>query len=201
MLGFIDERLLIWYDDFNVDIRALREMYCPAGETFIAKVSLPKELLDRLLGTIGTGSKEKIIGMKTGVIDLLARLQYRDTTSETDRLVYYTRSQVRMARHIETVISTDLSLQHTVQEFAERYGISESSIKNYFRGVYGQSISQYTRHLRMMRAAELLTSTVLPVSEIAAQVGYENQSKFSAKFRKKFGVSPLEYRREYKLSK
>lgn len=189
------------YDYFGVDIRALRERYCPGGKTFIAKAPLPEELLDRLRGRGGAEHMERLVGMKTGVIDLLARLQDQPAVPETDRLVYYTRSQVELVRHIEEVISAELSVTHSAQEFARGCGVSESSIKNYFRGVYGQSIAQYTRQLRMARAAELLAASVLPVSEIAVQVGYESQSKFSAAFRKKFGVSPLEYRRKHRMRK
>ena len=186
---------------FGVDIRALRDRYCREGKTFIAKAQLPGELLDRLRGGAAAKPEEGLVGMETGVIDLLARLQYHHAVSETDRLVYYTRSQVEMVRHIGTVIAGDLSQWHTAQEFAGSFGVSESSIKNYFRGVYGQSIPQYTRQLRLTRAAELLAAAELPVLEIAVQVGYENQSKFSAAFRKAFGVSPLEYRRRHRLTR
>lgn len=191
----------ILYDYFGVDIQSLRRRYCSDGETFIAKAALPEELLNRLRSHGRTEHAERLIGMKTGVIDLLAHLQYRPAVPETARLVYYTRSQVEMVRHIESVISAELSVPHSAKEFALSCGISESSVKNYFRGVYGQSISQYTRQVRMARAAELLASSALPVSEIAAHVGYESQSKFSTAFRKKFGVSPLEYRRRNRLPK
>ena len=43
----------------------------------------------------------------------------------------------------------------------------------------------------MRRAAELLQSSELRVAEIAAQVGYENQSKFAAVFVRHFGCPPL----------
>ena len=46
-----------------------------------------------------------------------------------------------------------------------------------------------------MEARELRLS----VAEIAAQVGYANQSKFAKVFREKDGVSPLEYRRTVHL--
>ena len=39
----------------------------------------------------------------------------------------------------------------------------------------------------------------LSVAEIAAQVGYANQSKFAKVFREKDGVAPLEYRRTVHL--
>ena len=73
------------------------------------------------------------------------------------------------------------------------------SLKNYFRGVFGENLSVWLRKARMRRAAELLRDTELRVAEIAAQVGYENQSKFAAVFARQFGCSPLEYRRRARL--
>ena len=48
---------------------------------------------------------------------------------------------------------------------------------------------------RMERAAALLRETDLSVAEIAGQVGYESQSKFTAAFKEQFGQLPKEYRR------
>ena len=51
----------------------------------------------------------------------------------------------------------------------------------------------------MVQASQLLRDTDLRVAEIAAQVGYENQSKFAAVFANRFGCPPLEYRRRARL--
>ena len=47
----------------------------------------------------------------------------------------------------------------------------------------------------MERAAELLKDTDQSMAEIANEVGYESQSKFTAQFRKAYGLPPTEYRR------
>lgn len=96
---------------------------------------------------------------------------------------------------------SDLRQHHPAWELAEEFSISETSLKNYFRGVYGQNISVYLREMRMNKAGELLATTRLSVAEIAEQVGYLNQSKFASVFKKQFGVSPLEYRRSRHLEK
>ena len=138
--------------------------------------------------------------MKTGVIDLLAMLLYDRLLPKEGKSVYYTRFQVEIARQIESVISADLSHSHTVREFAEQFGVSEGSIKNYFFGVFGQSISRYTMHKRMVYAAGLLEKTDLPVIEIAGSVGYESQSKFASAFRREYGTAPFEYRKKKRVS-
>lgn len=54
--------------------------------------------------------------------------------------------------------------------------------------------------MRMQEAAHLLASSKRPVAEISEQVGYSNQGKFAAVFKKQFGLSPLEYRRASRLA-
>ena len=53
----------------------------------------------------------------------------------------------------------------------------------------------------MRKASELLTGSRISVSEVTEQVGYINQSKFAAAFKKQFGISPLEYRRRRHLER
>lgn len=64
-----------------------------------------------------------------------------------------------------------------------------------FKEVYGSSLAAHMKEHRMERAAALLRETDLSVAEIAGQVGYESQSKFTAAFKEQFGQLPKEYRR------
>lgn len=186
-------------DHFDLDLTALGRRYCPQGGTFIAPMSLPDHLLERLWTPSGLGDPLCAAGRKTAVLDLLALLLHGNPQPQAARLTYFTKSQIEIARRIEAMISADLSRSRTVGELARQFAVSESSVKNYFRGVYGQSIAQYLQQRRMEQAAALLSSTRLPVVEVAAQVGYESQSKFSAAFRRKYGSTPLEYRRARNL--
>ena len=86
-----------------------------------------------------------------------------------------------------------------MRSLAEQFSVSETSLKNYFRGVYGENVSDYLRNLRMNTAAKLLIETKMPISEISTQVGYTKQGKFSAVFKQQFGMNPLEYRRINRL--
>lgn len=180
-------------EGFDLDLTALRQRYCPGGETFLADLPLPEELVDRLLRT------ESAAGRKTGVIDLLALLLSEESPAKAVQPVYRTRSQVEIARQTERLLMEDLAHPPTLRQLAERFGVSEGSVKNYFFSVYGESVSRYTARRRMALAAELLRETRLSVIEVAGRAGYLNQSKFSAAFRRAYGRSPLEYRREGKL--
>ena len=92
-------------------------------------------------------------------------------------------------------MTADLKHHIPMKQIAQQFGVSETSLKNYFRGVYGKNVSDYLRDLRMSIAEKLLTETKLPISEIASQVGYTKQGKFAEVFRQQFQMNPLEYRR------
>ncbi|MDR3895655.1 MAG: helix-turn-helix transcriptional regulator [Oscillospiraceae bacterium] len=83
----------------------------------------------------------------------------------------------------------------TIEELAHRYLINPTTLKTVFKEVYGSSLAAHMKEHRMERAAALLRETDLSVAEIAGQVGYESQSKFTAAFKEQFGQLPKEYRR------
>ena len=51
----------------------------------------------------------------------------------------------------------------------------------------------------MRRAKQLLADEKLSVKEISARVGYDNALNFSTGFRKRFGISPSEYRKQLSI--
>jgi transcriptional regulator GlxA family with amidase domain len=61
---------------------------------------------------------------------------------------------------------------------------------------YGCSLSELVSRRRLNVAASLLDSTELSVAEIAASVGYLQESHFYARFRKLYGIPPLAFREE-----
>ena len=74
--------------------------------------------------------------------------------------------------------------------------IHTATLKDTFKGVYGQPIGTYMKVYRMKQAAALLRQTQATIAEIANQVGYENQSKFATAFRDVFKIAPAEYRKQ-----
>jgi signal transduction histidine kinase/DNA-binding response OmpR family regulator len=81
-----------------------------------------------------------------------------------------------------------------VDRFATLMGMSRSSIKRKLKAITGQSPQPFIQKLRLKRAAQLLTSGDLPVSEVAAMVGFYDVSYFGKVFKKEFGYAPSLYR-------
>lgn len=64
-----------------------------------------------------------------------------------------------------------------------------------FKTVYGQPIATYMKEFRVRQAMKLLRETNDTIADIASQVGYQTQGKFSSAFQSIVKMSPREYRK------
>ncbi len=83
----------------------------------------------------------------------------------------------------------------TLQKLAEAVCLSPSHLRALFRDTMGETLADYIAEYRLQKAAEMFIQTEKPVAEIAAAVGLSSANYFHSVFRRRFGVTPLEYRR------
>jgi AraC-like DNA-binding protein len=82
----------------------------------------------------------------------------------------------------------------SVTDMARMARLGQSQFHALFRATTGQSPKQYHLRRKLERAVERLIGTSDPVSEIAYSLGYENVSSFNRLFKRRFGVTPSEFR-------
>jgi AraC-like DNA-binding protein len=82
----------------------------------------------------------------------------------------------------------------TLQELAERAGMSRSTFALKFKETVGATPMEYLTRWRMLLAGDKLTNSSDPVSVIAPALGYESESAFSTAFRRVMGCSPRQHR-------
>ena len=80
-------------------------------------------------------------------------------------------------------------------EIAKELGISNEYLVKIFKKEVGVSVSETINELRLISAAEKILSTDMSITDILKAVGVTNHSYFGVQFRKKFGMSPSEYRK------
>lgn len=85
----------------------------------------------------------------------------------------------------------------TVHYIAEQLHVSPNYLSDMLRSLTGQSTQQHIHNTLIEKAKEILTTTSLPVSEIAYQLGFEYPQSFSKLFKSKTNVSPLEFRSRF----
>ena len=106
--------------------------------------------------------------------------------------------QVRLIRQIHDDMLSHLDQRITIDDLCHRYPINPTTLKDVFKTVYGTSIAAHLKAHRLERAEQLPPERDASVADVARQVGYESQSKFSTAFREQFGQLPKEYRKSHK---
>ncbi|CAH0532702.1 Right origin-binding protein [Vibrio stylophorae] len=81
-----------------------------------------------------------------------------------------------------------------VQKLAEFACYSPYHFHRIFRVYTGESVCGYRQRLLLERAAKQLKFDGAPITEIALNCGYDNQSSFNKAFKKRFACTPGEYR-------
>jgi AraC-like DNA-binding protein len=89
-------------------------------------------------------------------------------------------------------------LPHSVENLADRSGMSRSTFAKRFSDAYGSGPMEFLRQLRMNMAADLLHNTDLPVKLIAQKTGFQSRSAFTRSFERSYEMSPRAYRSEQK---
>jgi AraC-like DNA-binding protein len=100
-------------------------------------------------------------------------------------------------------IATALRLLHeqpeqpwTVEGLAEQLAMSRSAFAARFRELVGEPPLSYLTRWRLQKAADRMRQSDATLRAIAREVGYETESAFGKAFRRQFGVSPGEYRKQ-----
>lgn len=100
--------------------------------------------------------------------------------------------------------SMSLILDYIQQHYMEPINLSDVASHFHFNATYLSSLfsahndegfSEYLNRVRIDKAAELLITTDLPISDISLKVGYSDHSYFTKVFKKLKGQSPSQYRK------
>ena len=100
-------------------------------------------------------------------------------------------------RNIKTIldyISENYMNPITIEELAESVGLSKHYLMRFFKKYMGTTCIEYINDYRLNVATNLLLTTGLQITEISARVGISNLSYFNRIFKKKYGMTPKEYR-------
>ncbi|MBD2847240.1 helix-turn-helix transcriptional regulator [Paenibacillus sp. IB182496] len=99
-----------------------------------------------------------------------------------------------IAARLKSYIEEHASRPFSLEEPAAHVGLSVSRISHLFKACYGKTIVEYTQEIRLTIALERLRYSVMTLEQIAESCGFGSYSYFFRVFRKKYGLSPSDYR-------
>ncbi|MEE1031548.1 MAG: AraC family transcriptional regulator [Ruminococcus sp.] len=96
---------------------------------------------------------------------------------------------------ILSYIQENYSRQITIEEIAQVCYYSKSHFMKFFKNTMGMGFTQYLNDYRLELAGQMLLSTSDSILDIASRTGFDNLSYFNRMFKRKYGVTPGNYRK------
>lgn len=117
---------------------------------------------------------------------LISRLRIRDSKPRTNALH-------QVVQDVITYISTNVNADLCLQTLSSKYNVSPSHLSKQFKNLTGMGLNEYINIARVTEAEKLLTSTKLPITEVALKCGFNDSNYFSRVFKKLKGITPKKY--------
>ena len=84
----------------------------------------------------------------------------------------------------------------TLETLSDTFHLSKPYLSKYIREKAGATFQEVVKAERMKKARSLLRETNHTVETVAAEVGYENVEHFNRLFKKSYGITPVQYRKQ-----
>jgi len=104
--------------------------------------------------------------------------------------------KISLIKNILEYIELNYSTSITLESLAQTAGMNPKYFCRFFRSITHQTPMEYVNMYRIEKAAQMLHSTRLPVTNICMECGFNDSSNFIKVFRKYKGMTPLQYRKE-----
>ncbi|MBO5008640.1 MAG: helix-turn-helix domain-containing protein [Clostridia bacterium] len=82
----------------------------------------------------------------------------------------------------------------SIADLAESLNYSPSYTSSLFKSRFGDNFTQFLLNYRMEKARDLLDNTNLKINDVSTRVGFATYNNFARMFRKKYGISPGDYK-------
>lgn len=132
----------------------------------------------------------KLIAMKTAKAVSRELEGITQPGQQTDMLD----SQVALLK--EAVDKGVFTANFTLGQLADALGYSGGYVSGWFKQVYGQTFQDYVIDRRMAQAKRLLLTSDMKNYEIAEAIGIEDVNYFATRFKRTFGITPQQYKKQ-----
>lgn len=136
------------------------------------------------------GTMHLIIGYMEWILSLLP-VEYEVAVQQNDRSTVGDFLFREVRRHLENDYQSI-----TLNSLIKLYGHNMNYFNRLIKSKTGMTFSAFVQNIKLEKAEFLLRTTDFPIEELAKQVGYENLSYFYRIFRKKYGLTPHNLRKQ-----
>jgi AraC-like DNA-binding protein len=118
----------------------------------------------------------------------------RHVVTNDSQALRLSKSEINRIHEARTELEKRIPDHISIIDLAHSLAMNESKLAAGFKHLFGVTMSDYRKGVRMEKARDLLLNTDMNVTQVAMEVSYEYQSNFSNAFKRHFGLTPKEVR-------
>ncbi len=123
---------------------------------------------------------------------------YFSSSPQPRQYAFSEENDINRAAHLQHIITSQFMNNITPQSVADQLFVSTRQLERIMKKRYGKSLRQTIIDLRLKAAAEMLLFPERSAEEIGRTVGFTSKAAFYREFSKKFGIPPMQYRKQNK---
>ena len=196
LISYVFDKSLVIGDKGSIIERKYIEPLVQNKTLSLFKIS---EKLSRKLEEVFFEYEDKKFGVEINIRNILSSVLLEIIVENREKLIekkIYKNLDSQRIKGMLDFIQKNYSNELTLKEIGEAVFIGERETLRCFARTIGISPIEYLKKYRVKVAANLLTTTDLPVTEICIQCGFNSPSYFSKSFQRVFNVTPREYRKK-----
>ncbi len=147
-------------------------------------------LLSRLLASLDRSECRQAEGLFELISETLRLLD--DESRWSARVV--SSADIERVRRARSLMLESIEDPPSLVELAHTVGLNEFKLKAGFRQAFGTTVGSELQRARLEAARRILTESTMNIAAAAVRVGYSNPGDFSAVFKRRFGLTPSNYR-------
>jgi len=168
------------------------EAFAQTAQTRIISAGSP--VAQEVADLVRTLAKRRSFFYRCRMLHLVAMIFGDAMPEESEATTNVSTTLLRFEELIARIPDADL-INYSSEKLAEMCGCSLRHFRRMFRKQFKTSIRAKQTELRLEKARQLLAETDDKVLSIAADSGYRHIGFFNSMFKKRFGVTPREWRR------
>jgi signal transduction histidine kinase/ligand-binding sensor domain-containing protein/DNA-binding response OmpR family regulator len=172
--------LLTAQSDFSFKLEGLKT----GADEYLTKPFHPKELIIRV---------ENILRNRG-----FSRQKFKEKEILEPSEITFTSADETLIQNAIASVEKNMDFpEYSVDQFAQDLAVSRPSLFNKMRALTGETPKNFIKIIRLKRAAQLLKTGKLSVSEVCYMTGFRDPKYFNKCFQKQYNQSPSEYKANF----
>lgn len=132
-----------------------------------------------------------------GTVQLILAMEIQHHQDDLDtmheQVGTLTKRDLKIIKDLGQQIKDKPEVLYTIKDLTLQTGISAAKLQEGFKHLFGRTVTDYIKNIRIDVAVDLIKTTDLTISEIVYTIGFTSRSYFSKIFKERYNCSPRAY--------